>query len=123
MPTVNGVITPVAQTTPAQPVAATHVDLPASPRHWLHPRDVRRAASAMVSGRTVGRLYERQAIFEVVVWGGPAQRHNVMDLQDLRIDTPSGAQVRLGDVARVVQTSDPSAIEHDAVSRSVDVIG
>jgi Cu/Ag efflux pump CusA len=123
MATVNGVITPVVETQPAQPVAEIHVDLPASQKHGLQPGDVRRAASALVSGLTVGSLYERQAIFEVVVWGGPAQRHNVMDLQDLRIDTPSGAQVRLGDVARVVQTSDPAAIEHHDVSRSLDVVG
>jgi Cu/Ag efflux pump CusA len=123
MATVNGVITPVVEEQPVQPVAEIHVDLASAQQHGLQPGDVRRAASTMVSGLTVGSLYERQAIFDVVVWGGPATRQSVLDIQDLRIDTPSGTQVRLGDVARVEQTADPSVIEHHAVSRSLDVIG
>jgi Cu/Ag efflux pump CusA len=119
--TVNGVITPTVEAQPAQPVAEIRVDLAAAQRHGLQPGDVRRAASTLVSGLTVGSLYEQQAIFDVVVWGGPATRESVLDIQALRIDTPSGAQVRLGDVASVVQTSDPTAITHDAVSRSLDV--
>jgi Cu/Ag efflux pump CusA len=119
--TVTGVVTPTVETLPTQPVAEVHVDLEASQGHGLQPGDVRRAASTLVSGLTVGNLYEQQAIFDVVIWGGPTIRHNVLDLQNLLIDAPSGAQVRLGDVATVVQTSDPTAIEHHAVSRSLDV--
>jgi Cu/Ag efflux pump CusA len=37
------------------------------------------------------------------------------------IDTPSGTQVRLGDVASVALTSDPAVITHDKVSRSLDI--
>ena len=121
MATVHGVISPTVESQPAQPVAEIHVDLPAAQRLGLQPGDVRRAASTLVSGLTVGNLYERQAIFDVVVWGGPASRQSVLDIQDIRIDTPSGAQVRLGEVARVEQTSDPAAIEHHATSRSLDV--
>jgi Cu/Ag efflux pump CusA len=121
MATVEGVITPTVEAQPAQPVAEIRVDLAASQRHGLQPGDVRRAASTLVSGLTVGNLYEQQAIFDVVIWGGPANRHSVQDLGRLLIDTPSGAQVRLGDVASVAQTSDPTAIEHHAVSRSLDV--
>ncbi|MFP5372057.1 MAG: efflux RND transporter permease subunit, partial [Actinomycetes bacterium] len=121
MATVHGVISPTVESQPAQPVAEIHVDLPAAQRLGLQPGDVRRAASTLVSGLTVGNLYERQAIFDVVVWGGPASRQSVLDIQNIRIDTPSGAQVRLGEVARVEQTSDPTAITHHATSRSLDV--
>jgi Cu/Ag efflux pump CusA len=119
--TVHGVITPVVEVQPAQPVVEIKVDLPAAQRQGLQPGDIRRAASTLVSGLAVGTLYEQQAIFDVVIWGGPAQRHSVHALESVRIDTPSGAQVRLGDVARVELTSDPAVISHDAVSRSLDV--
>jgi Cu/Ag efflux pump CusA len=119
--TVTGVITPTVEAQPAQPVAEIHVDLEASQEYGLQPGDVRRAASTLVSGLTVGNLYEQQAIFDVVIWGGPANRHSVLDLENLLIDAPSGVQVRLGDVATVVQTSDPTVIGHHAVSRSLDV--
>jgi Cu/Ag efflux pump CusA len=119
--TVHGVIGPVVEAQPTQPVVEIKVDLAAAQRHGLQPGDVRRAASTLVSGLTVGSLYEEQAIFDVVVWGGPAQRQSVHDLESVRIDTPTGAQVPLGDVARVVFASDPPVISHDATSRSLDV--
>jgi Cu/Ag efflux pump CusA len=75
----------------------------------------------MVSGLTIGRLYEGQAIFDVVLWGGPPTRASVLSLQSLLIDTPSGERVRLGDVAQVRLAASPAAITHDAVSRSLDV--
>jgi len=56
-----------------------------------------------------------------VVWGGPQIRQSLSDLEQLRIDTPSGQQVRLGEVATVRIAPDPVAIDHNSVSRSVDV--
>jgi Cu/Ag efflux pump CusA len=70
---------------------------------------------------SVGNLYEEQKVFDVVVWGGPQIRQSLSDLEALRIDTPSGQQVRLGDVAKVRIAPDPVAIDHNSVSRSVDV--
>jgi Cu/Ag efflux pump CusA len=97
------------------------VDLAAAQRAGLRPGDVRRDASTLISGLTVGRLYEPQAMFDVVLLGGPSTRASVSSLQSLLIDTPSGVQVRLGDVAEVRLVAGPTAITHDAVSRSLDV--
>jgi Cu/Ag efflux pump CusA len=69
----------------------------------------------------VGNLYEEQKVFDVVVWGGPAIRQSLSDLESLLIDTPSGGHVRLGDVAKVRIAPDPVAIDHNSVSRSLDV--
>ena len=57
----------------------------------------------------------------MVVWGGPAIRQSLSDLEQLRIDTPSGSQVRLGDVATVRIAPDPAVITHNSVSRSLDI--
>ncbi|HEY0508306.1 MAG TPA: efflux RND transporter permease subunit [Blastococcus sp.] len=119
--TVEGVITPIVEVQPVQPVAEVKVDLPAAQLHGLQPGDIRRAVSTLVSGLTVGSLYEQQAIFDVVVWGGPAARHSVHDLESVRVDTPSGVQVPLGTVADVIFASDPAGITHHDVSRSLAV--
>ena len=76
---------------------------------------------ALVSGLTVGSLYEQQAIFDVVVWGGAPTRDSVAGLQSLLIDIPNGGRVRLGDVAKVRVAAEPSAITHHAVTRSLDI--
>jgi Cu/Ag efflux pump CusA len=119
--TVPGVLTPQVQAQPTQPTLEIEVDLAQAQRHGLRPGDVRREVSTLISGLTVGTLYEKQKVFDVVVWGGPSTRQSISSLQSLLIDTPSGEQVRLGDVAHVRFAADPVVVTHDAVSRTLDV--
>jgi Cu/Ag efflux pump CusA len=119
--TVEGVISPQVEPLVSQPTVSVQVDLAAAQRSGLRPGDVRREVSTLVSGLTVGSLYEQQAIFDVVVWGGPQTRSNVETLRSLLVHTPSGQPVRLGDVARVDVIPTPTVISHDAVSRSLDI--
>jgi hypothetical protein len=111
----------VVQQQVSQPTVSVQVDLGAAQVHDLRPGDVRREVSTLVSGLTVGSLYEQQAIFDVVVWGGPQTRASVESLKSLLVHTPSGQAVRLGDVATVTVTPTPTVISHDGVSRSLDV--
>src|SRR5207247_1745607 len=77
--------------------------------------------SALVSGITVGSLFDQQKVFDVVVWGSPAIRSSLSSVRDLLLDTPGGAPVRLADVADVRIASTPSVITHTDISRSLDV--
>jgi Cu/Ag efflux pump CusA len=119
--TVSGVLSPTVQSQATEPSIQIQVDLAAAQRVGLRPGDVRRDASTLISGLTVGSLYEQQAIFDVVLWGGPPTRASVDSLRSLLLDTPSGTPVRLGDVAQVRLAAEPTVITHDAVSRSLDV--
>ena len=119
--TVTGVLSPRVQSQVTQPTLQIEVNLAAAQRHGLRPGDVRREATTLISGLPVGNLFEEQKVFDVVVWGGPAIRQSLSDLEQLRIDTPSGGQVRLGDVAKVHIAPDPAAIDHNSVSRSLDI--
>jgi Cu/Ag efflux pump CusA len=99
------------------------VDLDKARVYGLKPGDVRRAASTMVAGITVGGLFEDQKVFDVVVWGAPEIRANVASIRDILIDveTPKGTQVRLADVADVKTVSAPGVIRRQGVSRRIDV--
>jgi Cu/Ag efflux pump CusA len=119
--TVEGVISPQVEPVVSQPTVSVQVDLPAAQRSGLRPGDVRREASALVSGLTVGSLYEQQAIFDVVVWGGPQTRASVEQMNDMLVHTPSGTPVRLGDVATIDISPTPTVISHDGVRRTLDV--
>jgi Cu/Ag efflux pump CusA len=105
-----------------QPTAQIQVDLVAAQKYGLKPGDIRREATTLTSGLIVGNLYEQAKIFDVVVWGGPGPRTDLTDLADLKIDTPSGGLVALKDVATVKVEPQPVAINHNEVSRSLDVI-
>jgi Cu/Ag efflux pump CusA len=117
----DGVVAPRLDVPPDEPTVEIEVNLAEAQRHAIKPGDVRRAAATLLSGLVAGSLFEEQKIFEVVVRGTPSTGHSLNSIRDLLIDTPSGGHVRLGQVAQVRIRPDPNVIEHDDVSRRIDV--
>lgn len=104
-----------------EPTLEVEVDLAAAQLHGINPGSVRRAASTLVNGIQVGSLFEEQKVFDVVVWSTPKIRNNLEAIHDLLIDTPFEVPVRLGDVAHARLVPRPSLIQHEDVSRYVDI--
>jgi Cu/Ag efflux pump CusA len=94
----------------------------AAAQFGLTPGDVRTATTTLIRGTQVGEIFEDQKIFRVVVWGEESIRRDVDSVKRLLIDTPSGAQVPLKDVADVVVEPAPNAIKRIGASRKLDVI-
>ncbi len=118
---VEGIVDPRIDTPPTQPTIQVQVDLERAAARGVKPGDVRRAAAVLMSGITVGNLFEEQKVFDVVVWGAPHLRDEAQDIPDLLIDRPGGGHVLLGDVADVTVVNSPSVIRHDAVRSYIDV--
>ncbi len=87
----------------------------------LTPGDVRRASTTLIRGTKVGEIYEEQKIFDVVVWGAPALRRDPHSLGELRIETPTGAHVPLGQLANLRIAATPNIIQRESASRRIDV--
>lgn len=83
---------------------------------------IRRATTTLLRGTKVGEVYEGQKRFDVVVWGVPQLRTDLSALQRLPIDTPTGGQVRLGDVADLAIVPMPNEIKREAASRRLDIL-
>ena len=94
----------------------------AASRFGLTPGDVIGATTTLVRGTEVGEVYEDQMIFKVKVWGAPDVRRDMDALRRMMIDTPSGAQVPLGDVADIAYVPTPNSIKRENTSRRIDVI-
>lgn len=118
---VDGVADLHVTLTVEEPTLEIQPDLAKAQRYGIKPGDVRRAAATLLSGISVGSLFEEQKVFDVVVWSTPETRHSLDDVRGMLIDTPSGGHVRLGDVAEVRFVSTPNVIEREAVSRYLDV--
>jgi Cu/Ag efflux pump CusA len=103
------------------PQLQVEVDLAKAQRYGLKPGDVRRAAATLVAGEEVGDIFRAGKAYDVVVWSTPQTRTSVPDIQNLRIDTPSGKTVRLADVADVSLQPSPNAIDREGDSRRLDV--
>jgi CzcA family heavy metal efflux pump len=104
-----------------QPQVDIEVNLARAQRYGIKPGDIRRAASTLVAGIIAGNLFQDQKVFDVVVWGTPQTRSSLSSIRELLIDTPGGGHVRLGDVADVRIAPTPNMIQHETVSRRIDV--
>jgi len=103
------------------PQVEIEVDLAKAQAHGLKPGDVRRAAAFLMQGEEVGDIYIAGKTYDVNVWSTPETRHSLTDIQNLMIDTPSGEQVRLADVADIRIVPVPNVIEREGQSRKIDV--
>jgi Cu/Ag efflux pump CusA len=118
---IDGVAGARVELPPTEPTLEVEVDLARAQAFDVKPGDVRRAAATLLSGITVGHLFEDQKVFDVVVWGRSEIRQGERDVRDLLIDTPGGGHVRLGQVAGVRIAPNPTVIRHESVSTFVDV--
>ncbi|ATB38449.1 acriflavin resistance protein [Cystobacter fuscus] len=103
------------------PQVRVRLDPEAARRLGLTPGDIQRAAATLLQGTKVGEVYRAERSLDVVVWGEDSLRQDVSSVKELRFLTPSGAPVRLGDVARVEIDSVPNIIQHESASRRIDV--
>ncbi len=118
---VNGLGPSQVQLPVTQPNIQVAINDVAAHNAGVLPGDARRQASTLVSGLTVGNFFEQQAVFDVVVIGVPSVRENVSEVRNLPIDTSGGGQVRLSSIANIGVGPDPVDIQHEALSRYIDV--
>ena len=105
------------------PQVDVEVDLERAARFGLKPGDVRRAAGTLIAGIEVGDIFRAGKAYDVQVWGIPEVRRSVTDIENLLLDTPSGEQVRLADVAKVEIRPTPNVIKREDQQRRIDVGG
>jgi CzcA family heavy metal efflux pump len=85
------------------------------------PAAVRDTVATMLRGTKVGEVFDQQKVFDVVVWGAPAQRRDLFSLRRLPIELPNGGYAPLESVADVVVTPTPNEITREGGSRRIDV--
>lgn len=93
----------------------------AAERYGLTPGHVRRVTTTILRGTKAGEVYEGQKRFDVVVWGTAACRQDVTSIRELPVDTPTGHQVRLKEVADVLIVPMPNEIKRENASRRLDI--
>lgn len=104
-----------------EPTLEVEVDLAKAQQFGVKPGDVRRTAAYLLAGVEVGQLFYDQKIFEVVVWGTPEVRQDEAAIRNLLIDTPTGSQVRLEEVADVRRVDTPDVVEREGAFRRIDI--
>ncbi|QDU98698.1 efflux RND transporter permease subunit [Lignipirellula cremea] len=121
MKNVKGVTTLKVEPQVLTPQIAVKMRPEAASRFGLTSGALMRAVTTLVNGSRVGEIYEDQKIYGVVVRGENRLHPDVASLSDLMIDTPSGAQVPLRDVADIAVVPAPNVIQREGASRRIDV--
>jgi CzcA family heavy metal efflux pump len=97
-------------------------DMAAAQRHGLTPGDIRRASGIFMAGEEVGDIFIDGQTYDVNVWSVPEARHNIDSIKEVLITSPSGGNVRLGDVATVQIVPAANEVERENNSRRIDVL-
>jgi len=118
---VDGVVDAHASLQTDLPHIEVEPDVAAARAFGLTPGDIRRQASTMIASEEVSDIYSGGRAYDVHVTAIPSARDSVTDVQNLQLDTPTGARIRLQDVAEVRLAPTPNAIEREAQSRRIDV--
>jgi Cu/Ag efflux pump CusA len=74
-----------------------------------------------MAGEEVGDIFHGGKAYDVQVWSVPQSRTSLTDVQNLPMDTASGGKVALGEIADVSIAPSPGHINHEAMSRRIDV--
>ncbi len=104
-----------------EPQIEIEVDVAAAQQHGLKPGDVRRQVAALMASEEVGDFFIGGRVYDVRVWSVPALRNDPTTVSNLLIDTPTGGQVRLSDIASVRIAPTPNVIRHENGARRIDV--
>ncbi len=117
-----GLAAPRVELPAQQPDIEVAVNNAKAAQHGVLPGDARRAASTLVEGLVVGNFFQSNAVFDVTVMGVPRIRQSIQDVRNLLIDTSNGGHVRLGQIAQITLSHEPTDIRHQAYSPYVDVV-
>jgi Cu/Ag efflux pump CusA len=88
-------------------------------RYGLRPGDVADAIETSFAGATVGRIFGRGTVFDLVVKLQPSAAADFDRIRDLPIDTPSGATVPIRALADVRREEGPNMVLRENVQRRI----
>jgi CzcA family heavy metal efflux pump len=97
------------------------VDRERAKDYGLAPGDVVRLLETACRGRVVSEVLDGERRFDLVVWYDAEARASPAVLGETLLDTPSGRKVALSQVARVLDTSGPGALNREAAQRRIVV--
>src|SRR5439155_14682399 len=93
------------------------VDRDRAKDYGLAPGDVARLPETAYRGRTVSEVLDGERRFDLVVWYDAESRGDPRVIGETVLDTPSGRKVALSQVARVLDTTGPGALNRENVQR------
>src|SRR5579875_533298 len=106
---------------PPIPQITVKVDRAAASRYGINVSDIVNLIQTGVGGAPIGQVYVEDRVYNISVRFPKDARDNPEVLGDLVLNTPSGAQIPLSQVATIKLQDGESSISHDMAHRNLTV--
>lgn len=90
-------------------------------RYGLNIADLNEMIALGFAGKTVGNVFEGEKRFDMVIRLDQEKRHDIEDLRNLYVATPSGEQIPLHELASIEYTEGPAKISRENTNRLITV--
>ncbi len=90
-------------------------------QYAMNVEDINTAIKTAFAGESAGLIYEGERRFDLVVRLDKAYRTDITDVQNLYINTPTGQQIPLSEVASVSYKPGPVQIQRDNAKRRITI--
>jgi cobalt-zinc-cadmium resistance protein CzcA len=90
-------------------------------RYGLNVGDVGAVIQAAIGGQALTQVYEGEKRFDLTVRWAPAYRKDPPTIRNIMVATPDGAQVPLGQIAKIVEENGPAIIYRESNRRYAPV--
>jgi cobalt-zinc-cadmium resistance protein CzcA len=90
-------------------------------RYGLNISDLNEVIALGFAGKTVGNVFEGEKRFDMVIRLNKNNRHDIEDLRNLYVSTPSGEQIPLRELSTIEYSEGPAKISRDNTNRRIVV--
>ena len=97
------------------------IDRQAVARFGINVSDVQRMIEAAIGGKTVGKLYDGERRFDIVVRYTPEYRASIEAIRNMLIPSPTGARIPMSELASIRLVDGPTIIQREDGKRQVSV--
>ena len=116
---VEGITTPYIEKVTGLPQIAVELNRDELSRYGVSVSEVNRVLRTAFAGEKAGTVYEGEKRFDMVVRLDKQYRNDIKDVEALYIPLPSGAQVPIGQLARIEYVDGPAQISRDNAERRI----
>jgi cobalt-zinc-cadmium resistance protein CzcA len=111
----------IIEKTEGLPQMSVRYDRSKIARYGLNISELNNMIAIGFAGKTVGNVFEGEKRFDMVIRLDKTNRHDINDLKNLYVSTPSGEQIPLQELAAIEYTVGPAKISRDNTNRRIVV--
>ncbi|MFC5683512.1 CusA/CzcA family heavy metal efflux RND transporter [Flavobacterium sp. MAHUQ-51] len=119
---VEGASDIIIEKTEGLPQMTVQYDRSKIARYGLNIADLNELIALGFAGKTVGNVFEGEKRFDMVIRLNQNNRHDIEDVKNLYVSTPSGQQIPMQQLATITYSDGPAKISRDNTNRRI-VIG